>query len=183
EVQEALVAAGVYDAADVDGVFGPQTEDAVSDFQRQVGLVESGVVDDATAVGLGLFVAGPAATDTVAAEAGSADAVKSDDSLEPAAVPPPLADDDAAAGGDGVRAVSDRASGGVGVGAWWLLLALLLVATSVLVGWRRARRPTVVPTDPVEPVRASLYDHDREDESDVPPVDDGLSLRDWLRSS
>ena len=184
EVQEALVAAGVYDAADVDGVFGPQTEDAVSDFQRQAGLVESGVVDDATAVGLGLFVAEPRATDTVAAEAGSADAVRSDDSLDPATAPPPLVAGDAAAGGDSIRAVSDRASGGAGVGAWWRLLALLLVIPiPVLLGWRRVRRPDVVGTELVQAVRSNLYDHDREDEFDLSPLDDGASLGDRLGSS
>ena len=45
--QEQLKAAG-YDPGSVDGVWGPQTEAAVRDFQQQHGLAVSGALDDGT---------------------------------------------------------------------------------------------------------------------------------------
>lgn len=53
-VQQALVNQGVAVAGGIDGVFGPATETAVKSFQRQHGLPESGRIDDATAIALGL---------------------------------------------------------------------------------------------------------------------------------
>ena len=53
-VQQALVSQGVTVAGGVDGVFGPGTESALKAFQKQQGLSASGVVDDATALALGL---------------------------------------------------------------------------------------------------------------------------------
>lgn len=53
-VQQALVNQGVAVAGGVDGVFGPATETAVKSFQRQHGLPETGQIDDATAIALGL---------------------------------------------------------------------------------------------------------------------------------
>ena len=54
--QEQLKAAG-YDPGSVDGVWGPQTEAAVRDFQKQHGLAVSGVLDDGTRHALGLITA------------------------------------------------------------------------------------------------------------------------------
>ena len=53
-VQQALVSQGVPVAGGVDGVFGPGTESALKSFQKKQGLSASGVVDDATALALGL---------------------------------------------------------------------------------------------------------------------------------
>ena len=43
-----------YDAGKVDGIFGPGTAAALKQFQTAKGLAASGVVDDATALALGL---------------------------------------------------------------------------------------------------------------------------------
>jgi peptidoglycan hydrolase-like protein with peptidoglycan-binding domain len=53
-VQQALVSQGISVAGGVDGVFGAATEAAVKAFQGQHGLPQSGKVDDATAIALGL---------------------------------------------------------------------------------------------------------------------------------
>jgi peptidoglycan hydrolase-like protein with peptidoglycan-binding domain len=53
-VQSALVNQGLNVAGGVDGIFGPGTESALKTFQQQQGLNASGVVDDATAIALGL---------------------------------------------------------------------------------------------------------------------------------
>lgn len=53
-VQSALVSQGLDVAGGVDGIFGPGTESALKTFQQQHGLNASGVVDDATALALGL---------------------------------------------------------------------------------------------------------------------------------
>jgi peptidoglycan hydrolase-like protein with peptidoglycan-binding domain len=53
EVQEALVAAG-YDVGGVDAIFGPGTDAALKQFQRDNGLDDDGVVGDQTAKALGL---------------------------------------------------------------------------------------------------------------------------------
>ena len=54
--QEQLKAAG-YEPGSVDGVWGPQTEAAVRDFQKQHGLSVSGALDDGTRHALGLITA------------------------------------------------------------------------------------------------------------------------------
>lgn len=53
-VQQALVSQGVAVEGGVDGIFGAGTESALKSFQQQQGLSASGVVDDATALALGL---------------------------------------------------------------------------------------------------------------------------------
>ncbi len=53
EVQEVLVEAG-YDVGGVDAVFGPGTDEALRQFQRDNGLQADGVVGDETAAALGL---------------------------------------------------------------------------------------------------------------------------------
>ncbi len=53
-VQQALVSQGLAVTGGVDGIFGPGTESALKTFQKQQGLAASGVVDDATALALGL---------------------------------------------------------------------------------------------------------------------------------
>jgi peptidoglycan hydrolase-like protein with peptidoglycan-binding domain len=53
-VQQALVNRGLTVAGGVDGVFGPGTETAVKSFQSSSGITPTGVVDDATALALGL---------------------------------------------------------------------------------------------------------------------------------
>lgn len=52
-IQRALEAKG-FDVGDVDGVFGPLTEDAVMDFQRAENLVMDGIVGPKTAQRLGV---------------------------------------------------------------------------------------------------------------------------------
>ena len=53
-VQRALIAAGITVRGGVDGIFGPGTAAAVSDYQRRRGLSVTGVVDVATATALGV---------------------------------------------------------------------------------------------------------------------------------
>lgn len=53
-VQQALVNQGIALTGGVDGIFGPGTEAAVKAFQAQHGLTQSGKIDDATAIALGL---------------------------------------------------------------------------------------------------------------------------------
>ncbi len=53
-VQEALVNQGLDVSGGVDGVFGAGTESALKSFQQQQGLNATGIVDDATALALGL---------------------------------------------------------------------------------------------------------------------------------
>lgn len=54
ELQSALMAVGVFVPGGADGVFGPATKTAVSNFQRWNGLAVTGEVDAATASKLGL---------------------------------------------------------------------------------------------------------------------------------
>lgn len=53
-VQQALVSQGIQVTGGVDGIFGPGTEAAVKAFQGRQGLPQSGKIDDATAIALGL---------------------------------------------------------------------------------------------------------------------------------
>jgi hypothetical protein len=151
DVQRALAEAGVYDADDTDGVFGPQTAAAIEEFQRRASLRETGAVDEATAAGLGLTPAEFATTSTVAA-AGSV----------PAAAPTPAITADAAVVA-GNTPVARDGLGGPDIGAWWLLL-LAFVPLPVWLGWRRLRPSEVggaafgAGEDPV----VRLYDHEHE---------------------
>lgn len=54
QVQTALINQGVVVTGGADGVFGSSTESALKSFQSQQGLSTTGVVDDATALALGL---------------------------------------------------------------------------------------------------------------------------------
>ncbi len=54
QVQAALINQGLALTGGADGVFGPGTESALKSFQSQQGLATTGVVDDATALALGL---------------------------------------------------------------------------------------------------------------------------------
>ena len=53
-LQEQLIAGGAYLAGGADGVFGPATQRALTQFQRWNGLEPTGTLDDATAALLGL---------------------------------------------------------------------------------------------------------------------------------
>jgi peptidoglycan hydrolase-like protein with peptidoglycan-binding domain len=53
-VQQALISQGLEVTGGADGIFGPGTEAALKTFQSQQGLNSTGVVDDATALALGL---------------------------------------------------------------------------------------------------------------------------------
>ncbi len=70
-VQQALLDGGFTMVGGVDGSFGAQTAEGVRAFQRQRGIAASGVVDEATAVELDVYI--PATTE-VAAEAVTTDA-------------------------------------------------------------------------------------------------------------
>lgn len=54
QLQQALVNLGVPVDGGIDGVFGPGTESALKQFQAKRGLAQSGTVDTATAIALGL---------------------------------------------------------------------------------------------------------------------------------
>ena len=54
QLQQALINAGIALPGGADGIFGAMTAGAVMNFQRQMGLATTGVVDDATAQALGL---------------------------------------------------------------------------------------------------------------------------------
>lgn len=140
DVQRALVEAGVYDPDDTDGVFGPQTEAAIAEFQRRMSLQETGAVDEATAAGLGL---GAAPVSTVAAAS----------SIPTATRPPPIT---------AAAVVVDDRAGGSGFGAWWLLL--VLVPLPVWLGWRRLRAPQVggAAVSAVDDPALRMYDHESE---------------------
>jgi peptidoglycan hydrolase-like protein with peptidoglycan-binding domain len=74
-LQNALMAFGVFVPGGADGVFGPATKTAVSNFQRWNGLAVTGEVDDATAAKLKLGsspAASPVAAANPAAAAGGA---------------------------------------------------------------------------------------------------------------
>jgi peptidoglycan hydrolase-like protein with peptidoglycan-binding domain len=57
QIQTALVSAGIRLAGGVDGNFGPMTANALREFQTRQGLTATGVVDQATAVALGVAAA------------------------------------------------------------------------------------------------------------------------------
>lgn len=65
-LQQALLDAGVWVAGGVDGVFGPATRTAVTNFQRWNSLEETGTVTSATSKALGLDGSAPAAAPTPA---------------------------------------------------------------------------------------------------------------------
>jgi peptidoglycan hydrolase-like protein with peptidoglycan-binding domain len=73
ELQQALIALGVYVAGGADGVFGPATRTAVSNFQRWNGLSVSGDVDEATArrLKLGTTASGGGSASSGGSQAGS----------------------------------------------------------------------------------------------------------------
>lgn len=58
-VQQALLNAGITVRGGADGIFGPATQAAVTEFQTRKGLTASGVVNTATAVALGVVPATP----------------------------------------------------------------------------------------------------------------------------
>lgn len=57
QIQAALVSAGIRLVGGVDGTFGPMTANALREFQTRQGLTATGVVDQATAVALGVATA------------------------------------------------------------------------------------------------------------------------------
>ena len=58
-VQQALLDAGITVRGGADGIFGPATQAAVTEYQTGKGLTATGVVNTATAVALGVVVATP----------------------------------------------------------------------------------------------------------------------------
>jgi peptidoglycan hydrolase-like protein with peptidoglycan-binding domain len=71
ELQQALISVGVYVAGGADGIFGPATRTAVTNFQRWNGLTVSGDVDAATASRLKLGTGSNSAGSTSGAGASS----------------------------------------------------------------------------------------------------------------
>lgn len=119
-VQEALLARGFESVGAADGVFGDQTGWAVVELQRSLGLEETGVVDEETAIALGLTerrapvpaaVVAPAAPDPGAGAAAPAPAGGPvAGAAVTAAVP--------ASGGDSSTTYVLVAATAIG-GAWW----------------------------------------------------------------
>jgi hypothetical protein len=136
EVQEALLDAGIDDVEVADGVFGAQTGAAVAQFQQRAGLPETGAVDQATAVELGLSAAIPVTTTSAPT------------TTVEATVPPPTA---AATGGTGL---ADQGGAGWDSRVWWAALPL----TVALGVFARRRRRSSLPI----PLPPALYDHERE---------------------
>lgn len=140
EVQEALVAAGVYDRAHVDAAFGPMTQDAVASYQRGMGLVANGVVDQATAVALGLAAADRDATATTVSVPSPANSAGTDDvtgastggGLDAGLIQ--LPDEPAPAGG------AATVSSGSGVDRDWIVAGGVLVLSVAAVMRRRRHR-------------------------------------------
>lgn len=121
DVQQALIDAVGDDQVVADGVFGPQTAAAVTDFQREAGLGETGAVDAATAAALDLYEL-PTTTTTVA---------PTTTTVAPA-VTTTVARPEVAGG----------ARGGVGAdGLWWLLLLAVPGAVWLVRRTRTASRP------------------------------------------
>ncbi|HEY1281355.1 MAG TPA: peptidoglycan-binding protein [Acidimicrobiales bacterium] len=115
-VQQALVGAGIDVKGGADGTFGLATTQAVSAFQRQHGLDVSGVVDQRTAVALGLRQgpqAAASATTTVAV------------STAPAAISTPATSPE-----------TQASSGGMTSALPWLAL----IGVNVVLAWYVRRR-------------------------------------------
>lgn len=150
DVQRALAEAGVYDPDDADGVFGPQTEAAIAEFQRRANLRETGSVDEATAAGLGLAAEELATVSSVATASSVPAATRT---------PPPITADAALVAGN--TSVARDPAEGLGFGAWWLLLAF--VPLPVWLGWRRLRPRQVggAASSAVDDPAVRLYDHER----------------------
>jgi peptidoglycan hydrolase-like protein with peptidoglycan-binding domain len=173
-VQDALIAAGVDVPGGADGVYGDSTMIAVAEFQRRnPPLDETGAVDEATAVALGVHTDPDAPTPTTAAPsitaATAAPAAPDVASITPAAA--------AASGGRGTTQWT----------SWWwpiALVAVVVVAAVAAVSARRryvvaqrsARRwarvhPATSPNRSVAdmrragelPARPGVYDHELED--------------------
>jgi hypothetical protein len=114
-VQQALVAAGIDLQGGADGTFGLATTQALMAFQRQHGLAMSGVVDQSTAVALGLRhpPAAPNATTTVAGN------------TAPAAISTPAA-----------STPTDEGGGGMTPALPWLAL----IGVNLILAWYVRRR-------------------------------------------
>jgi hypothetical protein len=171
-VQEALIAAGIDVPGGADGVYGDSTMIAVAEFQRRnAALDETGAVDEATAIALGVHTDPEAPTTTTAGPsttvAGAAPAAPDVASITPTAA---------------------TASGGSRATWWWPLAVaavVLVVAFAALVARRRyvvaqraARRwarvhPATSPHRSVADMRRAgelparpgrgIYDHELED--------------------
>ena len=74
-IQRAVINSGIYLLGGADGYFGRYTEEAVRRYQSARGLPATGVVDQATAVAMGLFAPPAAIAATVAAPAEATAAV------------------------------------------------------------------------------------------------------------
>jgi peptidoglycan hydrolase-like protein with peptidoglycan-binding domain len=137
EVQEALLGAGIDDVEVADGLYGPQTGDAVVEFQQRAGLPETGAVDHATAVELGLSSAIPVTTTTVAPTTTVATSVPR-----------------TTAAATGVTESADQDGSGFGTVVWWG--ALPIVAGLAVFARRRPRAERPTPSPP------AMYDHEHE---------------------
>lgn len=132
DVQEALLEAGVDEVEVADGVFGPQTGEAVAEFQAREGLGVTGAVDRTTAIELGLS----AATTTTTTPTTTLATTTSTTVVAAVAPTPP-----------------DRGSSAP---MWWVVPAALPLLALVVVRRTRPRDAVSLPR-PVRP-----YDHELE---------------------
>jgi len=141
DVQRALVAAGFGQFGEVDGTFGAQTWGAVGEFQRSRRLPDDGVVDEATAVALGLTepsapeVVTPPTTAVATTTATTTTTVTPNRS-------PDLRVEGAAAAAPTVRVTSPGPveRGGDVTEALWVVLMVSPAVVWLLVRWLRDRR-------------------------------------------
>jgi peptidoglycan hydrolase-like protein with peptidoglycan-binding domain len=151
-VQQALIDGGFAGEVIADGIYGPQTANAVAELQRAEGLAVTGVVDGATAAALGLYTPGPAVVTT--ADASTSTSI-------------PQTTSSAALDASKTRREADGRSGTPSI-AW--LWALGLLPGMIWVTRRTSKhvdgvveRPvtSVVDSEPRRP-SAALYDHELE---------------------
>jgi len=163
DAQQALVDAGIDTVGDVDGIYGSLTETAVRVFQTGRGLEVTGLVDEPTAIALGLY---DPPRDVFA------DEMRTQVPSPASSLPRETATVEAAAAEPTPDAIASTSSS-----SWstvvQVLVLVALVALVALAAWviRRRRRPSVIEVTPRDdeqarpPIAAAptLYDYERDD--------------------